>query len=79
MTGQRQSDAPDVLRPLAQYESELALSAKMNAVRWPPNYGKKYALRKGFTFETSIAHMQDFLEDRMAFMDSYLGNEENIE
>lgn len=79
LTGQRQSDAPDVLRPLAEYESELALSAKMNAVRWPPNYGKKYALRKGFTFETSIAHMQDFLEDRMAFMDSYLGNEENIE
>lgn len=78
LLGQRQSDAPDVLRSLAEYESELARSAAMNAVRWPPNYAKEYALRRGYNFESSISQMRDFLEARMAFMDEYLGNDENI-
>ena len=79
LTGQRQSDAPDVLRPLAQYQQELSRSAEMNAIRWPPKYGKQYSIHNGYNFNDSIKYMKDFLLKRMAFMDRYLGNEANIQ
>lgn len=78
LTGQRQSDAPDVLRPLAQYQEEISRSAEMNAVRWPPKYGKQYSIRNGYNFHDSIKYMNAFLLRRMAFMDAYLGDEANI-
>lgn len=78
LTGQRQSDAPDVLRSLAQYQEEVSRSAEMNAVRWPPKYGKQYSIRNGYNFHDSIKYMNSFLLKRMAFMDGYLGDEANI-
>lgn len=79
LIGQRESENPAMLRSLAEYENELSCSAAMNAVRWPLNYAKKYSLHRGYNFESSIRLLGDFLEKRMAFLDSYLGNDSNIE
>ncbi len=69
LTGDIPSPEPLLLRSVAEYQSEISQSAKMNFTRWRSYSIKGYHFNTGRTFEKSVAYLQTFLKQRLVCLD----------